>query len=354
MLNSWLVDSFNKFRNTLKQGRTPHSVIISGDPSLGSAYLAVEIAKLLLCQQPQQGDYCNQCKSCHMFNLQENPSHPDFIALLSSSSKDETAALSHNFEDLYADMGLLDEGEDLQRQSVKIDGVRSLCDFATQGSVFGFGKVCVISNAHLMGEGASNALLKTFEEPPKDTTIILLSKNTDSLPATILSRAFKIELPYVKTEVALDYLKRDFGSEFNESRAKICLELASNSPISAIKLYKIGLDEAAIKLIKSLNLAIEKQINKQAVLDCLLEMDNSQKVLILQSLIKDLLKYKALVPKEQLPLLEHVDLQYLSKLKAASLFKVFNSLSYINGDDLMLPSRAPNALLSMWIDALTK
>ena len=55
MLNSWLESSFQHLSSSIKQGRVPHSIIISGDNTLGGASLALEIAKLILCEN-RQGD----------------------------------------------------------------------------------------------------------------------------------------------------------------------------------------------------------------------------------------------------------------------------------------------------------
>lgn len=362
MIDPWLVSSFDGIRASIKQGRKPHSIIISGDPNLGTAKLAILMAKLILCNNRIDSNFCNSCHSCAQFADLYTGSHPDFNVLLSSTTQmvEANMDLSHSFSDLLSDMGTPLENSEVAEgtsgvKSVRVNSVRKLCEWVNQGSVFGFGKVAVISNANLMGEAASNALLKTFEEPPEDTCIILLTKSFDALPATLLSRAIKIQVPRVSTAVALNYLQEKLGPEFDKNRAMIALELASNTPLGALKVYKAAFDTTAVEIINSINDAVNGKSDEQHAVSLLLTLSNEDKSLILQLFIRDLLKYKARVSQEELPLLAHIDLHMLCKLPADHLFKAYNDLVYISAQsDAMLPPRAPNALLSAWINALRK
>ena len=208
-------------------------------------------------------------------------------------------------------------------KSIKVESIRRLCEWIVEGSILGNGKVCVVSNAQLMNEASSNALLKTFEEPPKDSCIILLTSTFDALPATILSRALKIQLPNVEERLGIDYLSKELKDNFNQDRARVCLELAKSSPIGALQYYNEQLDLIATEILQGLNDAIENRVNEQKVVSSLNKLTDEQKALILRVFIKDLLKYKARVSKEQLPLLRQVNLDNLCKLSAVSLFKAY-------------------------------
>ena len=132
----------------------------------------------------------------------------------------------------------------------------------------------------------------------------------------------------------------------------MCLELAKSSPIGALQYYNEQLDLIATEILQGLNDAIENRVNEQKVVSSLNKLTDEQKALILRLFIKDLLKYKARVSKEQLPLLRQVNLDNLCKLSAVSLFKAYNLLTFVNVTDAKLPSRAPNCLLSAFIQAL--
>lgn len=358
MLNSWLDSSFQHLSSSIKQGRVPHSIIISGDNTLGGAFLALEIAKLILCENRQGDKCCGSCKSCLLFDNLQSGSHPDFLSVLSATTEqvDNGADLSHNFKDLLLDMGtpLIEETVTPVKgnKSIKVESIRRLCEWIVEGCILGNGKVCVVSNAQLMNEASSNALLKTFEEPPKDSCIILLTSSLDALPATILSRALKIQLPNVEERLGIDYLSKELKDNFNQDRARVCLELAKSSPIGALQYYNEQLDLIATEILQGLNDAIENRATEQQVVSSLNKLTDEQKALILRLFIKDLLKYKARVSKDQLPLLKQLNVDNLCKLSAVSLFKAYNLLTFVNVTDSKLPSRAPNCLLSAFIQAL--
>ena len=132
----------------------------------------------------------------------------------------------------------------------------------------------------------------------------------------------------------------------------MCLELAKSSPIGALQYYNEQLDLIATEILQGLNDAIENRATEQQVVSSLNKLTDEQKALILRLFIKDLLKYKARVSKDQLPLLKQVNVDNLCKLSAVSLFKAYNLLTFVNVTDSKLPSRAPNCLLSAFIQAL--
>ncbi len=362
MFESWLQSSFDNFKNTFECGRVPSSVIISGSPDLGSASLAVEFARLYLCADNIKNVACGQCKSCLLFEDIAHGSHPDFIALLSSTTEESNREedITHEYSKLFNDMGTpVDEdfvNTDFPKgnKSVRIDGVRRLTEWVSQGSVLGRGKVAVISNAHLMGEGAANALLKTFEEPTENTLIILLTKSFENLPATILSRAYKIQIPKVSESVAREFLKNKLGTDFDEDRISIALALAFNSPRGALRYYMEELDKKAVSFVCALIKDISEKSYSYDSVDILLSLSNEHKTLILQEIILELLKYKARIDINSLPLLKGQDLSRLVQLPATHLLDVYSDIKYIRADTPMLNNRAPVALLKTWINAFSR
>ena len=84
-------------------------------------------------------------------------------------------------------------------------------------------KVAVIADAHTMPEGAANAILKTFEEPPQNTLIIMTARSLESLLPTILSRAYKIVLQKASLHESLNFIKRNCSAE--DERAQNCFSV---------------------------------------------------------------------------------------------------------------------------------
>ncbi len=362
MFDPWRIPPFQAFMKAFESGRVPSSVILSGSPDLGGAFLAIEFAKLYLCSDRNRKSACGVCKSCHLFDDLQNGSHPDFISLLSSTAEesDREEDLTHSFAKLLCDMGTPLDEDDSENQfskgnkSVRIDGIRNLTEWISQGSVLGNGKVAVISNAHLMGEGAANALLKTFEEPTSNTLIILLTKSLELLPPTILSRAFKIQIPMVSEEMALEYLKSHLGNDFSQDRARIALALSFNSPRGALKYYKEELDVKASGIVSALIEDISSDNASSNAVSLILELTNEQNSLILQEIILELLKCKSRIDKDSLPLLKKQSLDKLIKIPASHLLDAYNEIRYIRADSPMLNSRAPVSLISAWVNSLRK
>jgi len=93
------------------------------------------------------------------------------------------------------------------KASIGVDQIREAGDFVTKTAGYGSQKILVISDAEKMTTGASNALLKTLEEPQGNSLIMLLSQRTWLLPATIRSRCQTWRLPALKAASSTDHLR---------------------------------------------------------------------------------------------------------------------------------------------------
>lgn len=86
--------------------------------------------------------------------------------------------------------------------AVSVGQIRAIRQWASESSVDGKKKIVIIEDIENASESASNALLKTLEEPPADTHFILISENIGRIPATILSRVRRFRFnPLGKSEV---------------------------------------------------------------------------------------------------------------------------------------------------------
>jgi DNA polymerase-3 subunit delta' len=143
----------------LKRNRVPSAMLFSGDTGIGKRLAAVSYAKALNCLDPAGFDCCDACASCKKIDA---ASHPD---------------VTFTFPE---------KGE------IKIDAVRKLEETLFLKSLEGRKKIAIVDDADAMNINAANAFLKTLEEPPQDSLIILLSSNPGSLPDTIRSRCIAI------------------------------------------------------------------------------------------------------------------------------------------------------------------
>jgi len=174
--------------------RPAHGLLFKGSKGIGKFDLAINFARSLLCQHPDEAGFaCGQCPSCHWFS---QGSHPDFCLLqpealgLDSDESDDVKSAS---------------GKKPSKQ-ISVDQVRGLADFSGMSAHQGGRRVVVIHPAEAMNTNAANALLKNLEEPPPGLLFILVSHKPQQLLPTILSRCLSFALPAPDAESAVRWL----------------------------------------------------------------------------------------------------------------------------------------------------
>lgn len=144
---------------TIRKNRIPTAILISGEIGIGKRYAAINYAKAINCLEPIDNDSCDRCISCKKI---DSGIHPDVFIV------------------------------EPENDEIRIYDVRKLEESLCLKAFEGKKKVAIIDGSEKMNESAANAFLKTLEEPPDNSIIILLSSNEDSLPETIKSRCVKV------------------------------------------------------------------------------------------------------------------------------------------------------------------
>ncbi len=185
----------------------PHAMLIAGAAGIGKRSFAMHIAQSLLCETPgTDGFACGVCPSCRYFVA---GAHPDLRVL--------------------EPLKIEDDGEIKRLDGIPVEQVRELRDLVELTTHRGGNKVGVIVPAERMNVAAANALLKTLEEPPPGTYLLLVSNQPGRLPATILSRCRRIPVPTPPRDEALAWLARQGVAD-----AAAVLAQANGSPLSAL------------------------------------------------------------------------------------------------------------------------
>lgn len=376
MLYSWLQPYYEQFLSSLQTGRVSSSIIIAGDEGLGGRRLALAMAKAYLCQDKQSTGPCNQCRSCLSF---ERLINKDLKVAYSSTV--EEAKKDQDFT--YDCSGLIVPPASGAVRSMRIDTMRKIPSFIYESAAGGVGKVVIIDGAEKMSVGAANAILKTFEEPLPGTMIIMLAKSLEQLLPTILSRASKIVLKDIDESEALEYLlnpanqkpptivRKDvdlqeqqkeeqqaleacegLNTPIDNKRALIALALNSYAPLRAMNMLLSGDDIKALEIVQTLIASINNNnpydVEVLAKLDTLLK---EQQINLLRELVLEVLKYKAYVPVEKLPLVYYGNAQMLERLSADHLFEAYDMLSHIEDKTGQIGQRAPTSLMRCWLQA---
>lgn len=176
---------------TLQTNNVLHSYLFVGIDGIGKSQFAKEFAQAILCSNSGEKP-CETCKSCLEF---QGESHPDFLQV---------------------------EPED--GKAIKIEQIRYLQEKIAEKPVTSEKKVYIINECDTMTREASNALLKTLEEPPSYAVLILITANESKLLATIKSRCTKIAFRSLSEEE----IKRYFIQQANIENGNNITEMTNS------------------------------------------------------------------------------------------------------------------------------
>lgn len=153
-------------------GRVPNSLLFSGVEGVGKKRFALEIARALICRDRKDQAACRVCSSCHRIDAFETPR---------SENKDDYKKV---FFTGHPDVGLVIP----HNKNILVDAIRELEREAYFRPFEAPARFFIIEDADKMNDAASNALLKTLEEPAQTSHIFLISSRPDSMLQTIHSR----------------------------------------------------------------------------------------------------------------------------------------------------------------------
>jgi DNA polymerase-3 subunit delta' len=159
------------------------------------------LAQRLLCNAEMSKYACGSCKSCQLMMAGNHP-----------------------------DLSILEPEE--EGKKILIEPVRKLCTLLSKTAQQGGWKVAIIMPAESMNISASNALLKSLEEPQGKTLLILVSHRPGMVPATIRSRCQKSNLALPDSQIASQWLAEITG---NAEQSSATLALATGRPLLALE-----------------------------------------------------------------------------------------------------------------------
>ncbi len=252
-----------RLMNAVAQDRLAHGYLFCGPPGVGAEALAIELACAVNCESGP-GEPCGQCRHCRRIRALQ---HPDLHLLVPSSSAPPPDRPSGRGEgtsgrgDARQDrrMGLAFQLADDPYAALpfgpndilSVEDVRSLRKDASAKAFEGRRKVAVIVAADRMNTAASNALLKTLEEPPGSLMLILTASRSQRLPPTIVSRCqpvFLARLREAEVKAALveryDIDPEEAGDLARRSEGRLSEALTARSERGA------GLREEAFILLE--------------------------------------------------------------------------------------------------------
>lgn len=209
---------WDALRRAVHKGQTPQTLLISGPSQVGKTTFIIRYAQLLLCQNVQHDDEglpepCRACRACHQVEI---GTFPDFRIFRPIISRGEPTPAP----------------EELDSSLISVEVARDFGDEAALKPLSGGKKVLSLFQFERANEEAQNALLKTLEEPPSGTHLVLTSENPKRLRETIMSRCWHLQLAPTSTAEIESWLTTAFP-DANRQHVMLATKSSSGRPGAA-------------------------------------------------------------------------------------------------------------------------
>ena len=262
-------------RRMLQKERVPHSLLFTGEDGVGKRKFAFELAKAFVCQNPQSCEACDKCPACRRADKFSFP-----------KADDRDAHKNVIFSE-HSDIGqIIAYGK-----NILVDAVRDLEREANFRPYEAKARFFLIDNADKMNDAASNALLKTLEEPSEASYIFLVTSRPDALLQTILSRCQTIRFAPVAAAEIKDHLLET--KKFAPDDAELLARISTGSIGAALETDPGKFRERREAMLKVLDALLIKP-NRSILLKAAEEMNDAKhkdkyedSLNILQTLVHD-------------------------------------------------------------------
>jgi DNA polymerase-3 subunit delta' len=224
-------DVVERFRRAIERGRLASTFLFVGPAGIGKRLFADRLAQVLLCPytNPENLVPCGRCDSCVQVNSR---THPDLLIVQKPPDKSAIPVAAFI-------------GDDAHRMR------EGLCHDIALKPFMGGRKVAIIDDADFLNEEGANSLLKTLEEPPPRSVLILISTSADRQLPTIRSRAQTIRFRPLDEEIVVEILLAK-GLAADRNQAARLAALAEGSIERAVALADEELWEFRRQLLEAL------------------------------------------------------------------------------------------------------
>jgi len=198
-------------KRLLRTERVPNSMLFAGDEGVGKKQFALELAKAFVCTEPANDEACGGCAACRR------------VEAFAFPTSDKGEDYEKVFFSSHPDVGLVIPF----KRNVRVGAIRELEREANFRPFEARARFLIVDDAEKMNDAASNALLKTLEEPAATSHIFLITSRPDSLLATIRSRCQILRFAPVACEDIEEFLIKDRA--FTHDEARLAARLSGGS-----------------------------------------------------------------------------------------------------------------------------
>lgn len=216
------------FDSALESGTLGHAYLLCGDAGSGKFAAAFDLAQALLCTSETKKP-CGECVSCKKVSRY---SHADFHVImpvvLEKEHKSSDGKLSEAGWQLLSEcvMKRIEDPYALRTfssiPSIPVDWVKEVTHAVMRGPLEGGRNVVIMDSVDLMATEAANAMLKTLEEPPAGTVMILCTNRIHAVLPTIISRCQILRFGWLPPEVISEALSQLFNVSAQDPKVISC------------------------------------------------------------------------------------------------------------------------------------
>lgn len=307
---------------SIENDKVGQSYLFYGPTGVGKLTTAFYFVMAINCTNREEGTPCGKCNSCKKF---KNLSHPDLIYLfptpnlrLSEDGEIKDTKFQKEYES-YLQRKIDTPWNDYTfsaSSEIRIAAIRWVQNRLTLSKNEAKKRICIIEDVDKMNVNTSNAFLKTLEEPPEDTVIILTTSKPNSLLPTIISRCQRVAFNNLSNSTVENILLQDFDLDIVKARsfsrisygnAEKAIQLISEDTDSgrniALNLIELALKNDDIGFLNYL-----KQI-KELMLKNILQSIHANIVLFLMDIIYKRENSELIINIDSLELLEKIESQ---------------------------------------------
>ncbi len=255
----WQRQQWQQLYRAHENNRLPHALLLQGQVGLGKALFATHFAKTLLCKQPIVGFACQHCRNCDLVTAD---THPDLCYLTAEKSA----------------------------QGIKIDTIRRVIEKLNHTTQAAY-KIVIINPADSLLLAASNALLKSLEEPSDRVLFILVTEKIEHLLTTIRSRCQVIRFSPPKKALAMPWLAQQLPES---SVLDKLYQLSAGSPLQALAYAKSDYYQFYTDLLNALSALWHQEIDPVSCASHYVKNDAGQLLTSLLRLTSELIKCQLL------------------------------------------------------------
>ncbi|MCL2390539.1 MAG: DNA polymerase III subunit delta' [Endomicrobia bacterium] len=295
----------NILTSQIKSGKIPHAYIFMGQNGVGKRFTAVEFVKILNCSlndfSKTDAGACGKCLNCEKISRH---SHPDL-----------------HFIDFAKQAEMLDE--DLGKQkTLKIETIRYMQKEISIKAHEAKWKFFIVEPAEKMNAASANSLLKTLEEPPDNTIIILIARHKETIPQTIVSRSQTLFFqPLGQNEIS-SYLM--LNHSLTSSKAQEIAALCEGSIENAEKLIEDSESEGLALWLKLKN----EDLNISDILELSRSLARGEVIEYIDAMIAEAKKDFRLYPSSAIKTLEYLSNSRSLLLKNVNAQTVLDNLFF--------------------------